>query len=85
MRLLTENLVNRRLENSVSTVMVNTAECTYCQESKYILHMFAECNRIAAELYKEIELSAFNMLFGYENTYQDRIPLNLYNLYKCHS
>ena len=34
--------------------IVNTAECSYCQESETILHMFVACNRVV-EFWKEIE------------------------------
>ena len=67
---------------------MNTAECSYCQESETILHMFVECNRIV-EFWKEIEeliyqiigfqikFSAFDILFGYQNRDQNKIPFNL--------
>ena len=68
--------------------IVDTAECSYCQESETILHMFVECNRIV-EFWNEIEelicqiigfqikLSAFDKMFGYQNRDRNKIPLNL--------
>ena len=68
--------------------IVNTAECSYCQESETILHMFVACNRIV-EFWKEIKefihqiigfqikFSVFDILFGYQNRDQNKIPLNL--------
>ena len=57
---------------------VNTAECSYCQEGKFILHMFVECKRMV-DFWMEIELlmfqtisfkvkfSAFDKLLGCQN------------------
>ena len=45
--------------------IVNTAECSYCQEFIHQIIGF------------QIKFSAFDILFGYQNRDQNKIPLNL--------
>ena len=83
-------LIYRILGTKSYTMKLNITDndkCNYCHQTETILHMFVECQnakdlwaKIAEYIYNKIHLhinfSSFDILFGYMNFDQNRVPIN---------
>ena len=84
-------LIYRILGTKTYTTKLNITvndKCNFCHEVETIMHMFVECPNVkdlwaeaAIYIYNKIhlhiEFSNFNILFGYMNFDQNRVPINV--------